>query len=74
MPFSAYISGSAILNATYDCGFITTQLAAPDGSNPIQLYLSVGELEGGHSELSAICGLLRAGQLRFDSERRNLCR
>jgi predicted alpha/beta superfamily hydrolase len=44
--FQRYISGSAILNATYDYWIHhDAQLAAHDGSNPIQLYLSVGELE-----------------------------
>lgn len=44
--FQRYISGSAILNATYDYWIQhDTQLAARDASNPIQLYLSVGELE-----------------------------
>ncbi|HNP70095.1 MAG TPA: alpha/beta hydrolase-fold protein, partial [Kouleothrix sp.] len=44
--FQRYISGSAILNATYDYWFQhDAQLAARDASNPIQLYLSVGELE-----------------------------
>jgi uncharacterized protein len=44
--FQRYISGSAILNATY--AYWTQHdapLAARDGSNPIQLYLSVGQLE-----------------------------
>ena len=45
--FQRYISGSAILNATYDYWIQhDAQLAARDASNPIQLYLSVGELEG----------------------------
>src|ERR687890_132042 len=44
--FQRYISGSAILNATYDYWIQhDAQLAAHDGSNPIHLYLSVGELE-----------------------------
>ena len=44
--FQRYISGSAILNATYDYWIQhDAQLAARDASNPIQLYLSVGELE-----------------------------
>src|SRR5215207_9937252 len=44
--FQRYISGSAILNATYDYWIHhDAQLAAHDGSNPIHLYLSVGELE-----------------------------
>lgn len=44
--FQRYISGSAILNATYEYWIQhDAQLAAHDGSNPIQLYLSVGELE-----------------------------
>jgi len=44
--FQRYISGSAILNVTYDYWIHhDAQLAARDGSNPIQLYLSVGELE-----------------------------
>ena len=44
--FQRYISGSAILNATYEYWIQhDAQLAARDGSNPLQLYLSVGELE-----------------------------
>ena len=44
--FQRYISGSAILNATYDYWIQhDARLAARDASNPIQLYLSVGELE-----------------------------
>ncbi len=44
--FQRYISGSAILNATYDYWIQhDAQLAAHDRSNPIHLYLSVGELE-----------------------------
>ncbi len=46
--FQRYISGSAILNVTYDYWIEhDAQLAARDGSQPIQLYLSVGELEEG---------------------------
>ena len=46
--FQRYISGSAILNVTYDYWIQhDAQLAARDASNPIQLYLSVGELEEG---------------------------
>ena len=44
--FQRYISGSAILKSTYDYWIHhDAQLAARNGSNPIQLYLSVGELE-----------------------------
>lgn len=44
--FQRYISGSAILNATYDYWIQhDAQLAARNASNPIQLYLSVGQLE-----------------------------
>ena len=44
--FQRYISGSAILNATYDYWIQhDAQLAVRDASTPIQLYLSVGELE-----------------------------
>lgn len=44
--FQRYISGSAILNATYDYWIQhDAQLAAHNASKPIQLYLSVGELE-----------------------------
>ena len=44
--FQRYISGSAILNATYEYWIDhDAQLAAHDGSHPSQLYLSVGELE-----------------------------
>lgn len=44
--FQRYISGSAILKSTYDYWIQhDAQLAARNGSNPIQLYLSVGELE-----------------------------
>ena len=44
--FQRYISGSAILNATYDYWIQhDAPLAARDASNPIQLYLSVGQLE-----------------------------
>ncbi|QBD75583.1 alpha/beta hydrolase [Ktedonosporobacter rubrisoli] len=44
--FQRYISGSAILKSTYDYWIHhDEQLAARNGSNPIQLYLSVGELE-----------------------------
>src|SRR4051794_36804951 len=47
--FQRYISGSAILKSTYDYWIHhDAQLAAHDGhdgSNPIHLYLSVGELE-----------------------------
>jgi predicted alpha/beta superfamily hydrolase len=44
--FQRYISGSAILNATYDYWIQhDAPLAARDASHPIQLYLSVGELE-----------------------------
>lgn len=44
--FQRYISGSAILKATYDYWIQhDAQLAARDASNPIQLYLSVGESE-----------------------------
>lgn len=46
--FQRYISGSAILNATYDYWIQhDAQLAAHNGSNPIQLYLSVGQMEEG---------------------------
>jgi enterochelin esterase-like enzyme len=44
--FQRYISGSAILNSTYDYWVQhDAQLAAHNAGNPIQLYLSVGELE-----------------------------
>jgi len=44
--FQRYISGSAILKHTYDYWIQhDAQLAARDASNPIQLYLSVGQLE-----------------------------
>src|SRR5262249_49163690 len=44
--FQRYISGSAILNATYEYWIHhDAQLAAHTASNPIQLYLSVGALE-----------------------------
>jgi predicted alpha/beta superfamily hydrolase len=44
--FQRYISGSAILSVTYDYWIQhNAHLAARDGSNPIHLYLSVGELE-----------------------------
>ena len=44
--FQRYISGSAILKYTYDYWIQhDAQLAAHNGSNPIQLYLSVGQLE-----------------------------
>jgi predicted alpha/beta superfamily hydrolase len=44
--FQRYISGSAILKSTYDYWIQhDAQLAARNASNPIQLYLSVGELE-----------------------------
>ena len=44
--FQRYISGSAILNVTYDYWIQhDAQLAAREGSDPIQLYLSIGELE-----------------------------
>ena len=44
--FQRYISGSAVLNLTYDYWIQhDAQLAARNGDNPIQLYLSVGELE-----------------------------
>jgi predicted alpha/beta superfamily hydrolase len=44
--FQRYISGSAILNATYDYWIRhDARLAGRDASKPIQLYLSVGELE-----------------------------
>lgn len=44
--FQRYISGSAILNVTYDYWIHhDAQLAAHNAGNPIQLYLSVGELE-----------------------------
>src|SRR5690348_13303876 len=44
--FQRYISGSAILNVTYDYWIQhDAQLAARNASNPIQLYLSVGQLE-----------------------------
>ena len=44
--FQRYISGSAILNATYDYWIQhDAQLAARNAGNPIQLYLSVGQLE-----------------------------
>ncbi len=46
--FQRYISGSAILNATYDYWIQhDAHLAARNASNPIQLYLSVGQLEEG---------------------------
>lgn len=46
--FQRYISGSAILSATYDYWVHhDAQLAAHDAGDPIQLYLSVGELEEG---------------------------
>jgi enterochelin esterase-like enzyme len=44
--FQRYISGSAMLK--YTCDYLTqhdARLAARDGSNPIRLYLSLGELE-----------------------------
>jgi predicted alpha/beta superfamily hydrolase len=44
--FQHYISGSAILNLTYDYWIQhDAQLAAGNAGSPIQLYLSVGELE-----------------------------
>ena len=44
--FQRYISGSAILKYTYDYWIQhDAQLAARNASNPIQLYLSVGQLE-----------------------------
>src|SRR3954452_25429942 len=44
--FQRYISGSAILNVTYDYWIQhDAQLAARNASNPIQLYLSVVQLE-----------------------------
>ena len=44
--FQRYISGSAILKYTYDYWIQHyAQLAARNASNPIQLYLSVGQLE-----------------------------
>lgn len=44
--FQRYISGSAILKSTYDYWIQhDAQLAARNASNPIQLYLSVGQLE-----------------------------
>jgi predicted alpha/beta superfamily hydrolase len=44
--FQRYISGSAILNATYDYWIQhDAPLAARKASHPIQLYLSVGQLE-----------------------------
>jgi predicted alpha/beta superfamily hydrolase len=44
--FQRYISGSAVLKHTYDYWIQhDAQLAARDASNPIQLYLSVGQLE-----------------------------
>lgn len=44
--FQRYISGSAILKSTYEYWVQhDAQLAARNGSNPIELYLSVGELE-----------------------------
>jgi len=44
--FQRYISGSAILNVTYDYWIQhDAQLAAHNASNPLQLYLSVGGLE-----------------------------
>lgn len=44
--FQRYISGSAILNVTYDYWIQhDAQLAAHDAGSPIHLYLSVGELE-----------------------------
>jgi uncharacterized protein len=44
--FQRYIAGSAILNVTYDYWIQhDAQLAAREGSHPIQLYLSIGELE-----------------------------
>lgn len=44
--FQRYISGSPILGATYDYWVQhDAKLAARDGSNPIQIYVSVGELE-----------------------------
>jgi uncharacterized protein len=44
--FQRYISGSAILKSTYAYWIHhDAQLAAHNGSNPIQLYLSVGQLE-----------------------------
>jgi predicted alpha/beta superfamily hydrolase len=44
--FQRYISGSAILKHTYDYWVQhDAQLAARNASNPIQLYLSVGQLE-----------------------------
>jgi predicted alpha/beta superfamily hydrolase len=44
--FQRYISGSAILKDTYDYWIQhDAQLAAHEGSKPIQLYLSVGQLE-----------------------------
>jgi uncharacterized protein len=44
--FQRYISGSAILNITYDY-YVQhdAQLAARSAGSPIQLYLSIGELE-----------------------------
>ncbi len=44
--FQRYISGSAILKYTYDYWIQhDAQLAARNASNPIELYLSVGQLE-----------------------------
>lgn len=44
--FQRYISGSAILNTTYDYWIQhDAQLAARQASHPLQLYLSVGQLE-----------------------------
>jgi predicted alpha/beta superfamily hydrolase len=44
--FQRYISGSAIRKSAYDYWIHhAAQLAAHNGSNPIQLYLSVGALE-----------------------------
>jgi uncharacterized protein len=44
--FQRYISGSAILKHTYDYWIQhDVQLAARNAGNPIQLYLSVGQLE-----------------------------
>ena len=44
--FQRYISGSAVLKQTYDYWVQhDAQLAAHDAAHPIELYLSVGELE-----------------------------